>query len=166
MCHNKIRLTLTCPASRLQCRLSAKLATLTGFQWLQVICLPLLFAAIGVLAKRLGRRDGDDSPLRNDWAVGTSVSLMTFGKIASDLLDLLASAVVPTTGYTSEIGWWLFGMVCAIFFLIHQDRFNSWCKGPNGTLDKRKHLFRGVLLPDLVSIVIFACYQARKLKIL
>jgi hypothetical protein len=45
----------------------------------QVAAVPLVLMLVGVFAKRLGRRDGDESPRRNDWAVGTTVLLMLLG---------------------------------------------------------------------------------------
>lgn len=55
--------------------------------WFQVIAPPIGFLLIGMFAKRLGRRDGNDSPHINDWAVSTTVLLMTLGKVAADLQE-------------------------------------------------------------------------------
>jgi hypothetical protein len=141
--------------------------SLTKDQWLQIILLPLIFAIVGVLARRLGRRDGDDSPVRNDWAVGTGVVLMTFGKVAADLMEYKAtSAPSNLPQIASEIFWWLFGMVLALFFFINHDRYGSWEQDAKGRPIRSKRMLVGVVLPDLVSVLIFASYQARKIGIL
>jgi len=49
------------------------------------IGIPIIFVLIGVFANRLGRRDGDKSPKRNDFSVGTTTILTALGAIASDL---------------------------------------------------------------------------------
>jgi hypothetical protein len=144
-----------------------KLFSLSANEWLQILLLPLSFAAVGVLAKKLGRRDGDDSPHINDWAIGTSVVLMTFGKIMADLIDSRGNPVPPTlVGISSEIHWELLGIILVIFIFLNHDRFTSWVKNAEGKPDKWKRRFVGVIFPDLVSILIFACYQARKVGIL
>jgi hypothetical protein len=135
---------------------------LTSDQWLQIIVLPIVFVAVGIIAKKLGRRDGDDSPHRNDWAVGTAVILMTFGKIAADLVDIPKGE----TTAPSQIFWWLFGLFLALFFFINHDRFASWEKDANGLVTKRKRLILGVIIPDSLSLVIFASYQAWKAGVL
>ncbi len=50
-----------------------------------IIGVPIIFIFIGTYANRLGRRDGDNSPMLNDWAVGTTIILTALGAIASDL---------------------------------------------------------------------------------
>jgi hypothetical protein len=140
---------------------------LTSDQWLQIVLLPLIFAAVGVIAKRLGRRDGDDSPFRNDWAIGTGVILMTFGKVAADLMEYKANAAPNNLPpIASEIFWWLFGMLLALFFFINHDRFGSWNKDATGTVMRSKRMLVGVVMPDIISVLIFASYQARKVGIL
>src|SRR5688572_3489565 len=54
-------------------------------QWFHILVVPVILMGLGMLARRLGRRDGDPSPQRNDMAVGTSVLLMSFGAVAADL---------------------------------------------------------------------------------
>ncbi|MGK7895162.1 MAG: hypothetical protein AB4372_16445 [Xenococcus sp. (in: cyanobacteria)] len=50
-----------------------------------IIGIPLIFIFIGVFINRRGRRDGDDAPKINDWAVGTITLLTALGGIAADL---------------------------------------------------------------------------------
>jgi hypothetical protein len=52
--------------------------------WFHVAGMPFVLMLVGVFAKRLGRRDGDDSPRRNDWAVGTTVLLMLLGTMTDN----------------------------------------------------------------------------------
>jgi hypothetical protein len=52
---------------------------------LQVALIPLGLMIVGVFARRLGRRDGDNSPRRNDWAVGTTMLLMLLGTVVADI---------------------------------------------------------------------------------
>ena len=71
---------------------------------------PLAFLIIGVLARRLGRRDGDDTPRRNDWAAATTVLLMGMGKIAGDLLE-----AASRQADTLNIVLWMLGLLFATF---------------------------------------------------
>ena len=67
------------------------------FLWLvtqavfQAIAIPIAFLLIGVYAKRLGRRDGDDAPRLNDWAVATSILLLQ-GVFLSDVFSVIIFA--------------------------------------------------------------------------
>ncbi len=133
---------------------------LTSTQWLQVIILPILFVVIGMLAKRLGRKDGDDSPRINDWAVSTSIILMTFGKIAADLVEF--EGKTNPNVQTHNPVWWLFGVLLTIFISIEHDRFRSWKKDENGLITKEKSLFVGIILPNFASIMVFISYHLYK----
>lgn len=128
-------------------------------QLLQVITLPIMFVVIGMLAKRLGKRDGDDAPRINDWAVSTSIILMTFSKIAGDLVEYENEnkhSPVPV--------WCLYLILLFLFFSIEHDRFKSWkMDKQSGTLTKEKKLLCGIIIPNIISILLFAIYQLYKL---
>src|ERR1700754_2465092 len=92
-------------------------------QWLQAVLVPLTFVLLGLFAKQLGRRDGDDARLINDLAVGTSIFLMTISHIS---VDLFAS---EETGkkISKTLGWFFFIL---LLFLgsVYNDRNSSWKK--------------------------------------
>ena len=50
-----------------------------------IVGIPILFVIIGVLANRLGRKDNDNSPPQNLWAVGTTLLLMSLGTVFADM---------------------------------------------------------------------------------
>ncbi|HEY3138589.1 MAG TPA: hypothetical protein VGL29_21370, partial [Blastocatellia bacterium] len=80
--------------------------------WVQIGGIPLLLMLVGVFAKRLGRRDGDDSPRINDWAVGTTILLMVLGAALVDLRNV---------GGASDLGGrlgWLVGILLTVFVSI------------------------------------------------
>ena len=124
----------------------------------QILVLPVILLLIGVFAKRLGKRDGDDSPGLNDWAVSTTVLLMTFSKVSADI-PLVSQDLRELT----ETIFWLFGILFVIFLSIDHDRFRSWVKDATGHPTKDKRLFIGVLWPDVLSILVFSAYQTEKL---
>jgi len=51
----------------------------------QLLGYPLILTLVGMYTRRLGRRDGDASPRRNDWAIDTTLLFMTFGVVVSDM---------------------------------------------------------------------------------
>ena len=124
--------------------------------WFQVAGLPLIFLLIGVYARRLGRRDGDDTPRRNDWAVATSILLMTFGTVASDLRN------AKTGEEVAALLGWLIGLLIMLFISMDYDRHLAWERDESGLPKQGKRLFVGILIPDSVSLLIFAIYQYRK----
>jgi hypothetical protein len=126
--------------------------------WFQAIVPPLVFLVIGVFANKLGRRDGDDSPRRNDWAVSTTVLLMTFGKVTGDLLVRVGHPELQGRGVGSSVVWML-GIIAAVFISIEHDRYRSWVKDDDGKPTDQKRVLVGVLVPDTVGIIIFAAYQ-------
>ena len=128
--------------------------------WMPVIGLPICFVLIGVFARKLGKRDGDDSPRINDWAVNTAVLMMTFAKVAGDCVDYHLSVNKKPGG--ENVFWWLFGVLLSIFVSIEHDRFRSWKKDKNGVILKEKRLIIGVIVPDLLAVSIFAAYQLNK----
>lgn len=126
--------------------------------WFQVIGLPLALMIIGVMARRLGRRDGDDSPRRNDWAVGTTVLLMALGAVVADLRSF--------PDQTSILLGWLAGILCATFVFLEHDRSRSWVRDPiNGLPTKDKRVWVGIIIPDVLCLAVFVFYQARKVNL-
>lgn len=121
----------------------------------QIFGIPAIFLLIGVFAKQLGRRDGDVSPHRNDWAVATTVLLMTLGVIAADLRT--------TTTSTTDLTAWLVGVLLFTLISIHHDRYRSWERAAGAVTDKKK-MFIGIVLPDLFAILVFSAYQYDKLR--
>lgn len=124
--------------------------------WFQVAIVPLILTTIGVFARRLGRRDGDDSPRSNDWAVGTTVLLMLFGTVLGDIRTAQAQV--------SQLLAWLLGLLFTAF--LSHDRFRSWKRDQQGLPLKEKRLFVGVILPDVLCVGIFCLYQAWKVNLI
>src|SRR5215211_7503176 len=91
--------------------------------WFQAIAPPIAFVLIGMYAKRLGRREGDDSPLRNDWAVSTTVLLMTFAKVITDLLSYSTASQVEGIVVLYGVAW-IVGLFFAVVASINIDRFH------------------------------------------
>ena len=121
-----------------------------------VLGVPLFLMFVGVLANRLGRADGDDTPKINDLAVGTLVLLTALGVVAGSLTQTQSSQdVLTATG-------WLVLILFVLFASIDNDRYRSWHKDANGKVTKRKHWFWGIILPDLLSFVILIMYQLSK----
>lgn len=119
-----------------------------------VVVVPLLFVAIGIIANRLGRRDNDDSPKVNDFAIGTSTILMGIGSVFADLKAKPDDAV-------TAVGW-LAGMIVILMVSINNDRFSSWTRDANGFPTKEKHPWKGVILPGLGALLVFVMYQMSK----
>jgi hypothetical protein len=113
---------------------------------------------VGVFAKRLGRRDGDNSPRSNDWAVRTTILLMLLGTVLGDLRT--------AQGRTSELLGWLIGLLFTAFLSLDHDRFRSWKRNDRGIPLKEKRLFVGVVLPDLLCVGVFCLYQAWKVDLI
>jgi len=126
--------------------------------WFQVVVVPLLLMIVGVLAKRLGRRDGDDSPGRNDLAVGTTVLLMVLGTVVGDLRTAQARL--------AELLGWLIGLIFTIFLSLDHERFRSWERDNEGLPTKKKRLFVGVVFPDILCLLVFGFYQAQKVGLI
>src|SRR5437660_11835680 len=112
--------------------------------WFQVAVVPLILMMVGVFAKRLGRRDGDNRPRRNDWAVGTTVLLMVLGTILGDIRTAQARV--------AELLGWLVGVLCTTFLSLDHDRFRSWERNSQGLPARNKRLFVGVILPDVLCL--------------
>src|SRR5215469_2604731 len=88
-------------------------------QWFHIFAVPFVLVGLGILARRLGRRDGDNAPQLNDLAAGTSVLLMSFGAVAADLRSLHDAA-----GLAALLGW-LLSFVFVTFLSIDHDRYRS-----------------------------------------
>lgn len=118
------------------------------------IVIPVIFVLVGVFASRLGRRDGDNAPMRNHWAVSTTVLLMTCGTILSDCFDQPKSEL--HVGLISLII--VFGL---IWWSVDRDRFASWVRDNDGRPTHEKALWNGILLPNFVAILPLVVYSFR-----
>ena len=128
-------------------------------RWFQILMVPLILMLVGVLAKRLGRRDGDDSPRQNDWAVGTTILLMLLGIMVGDLRG-------AHTQVEGLLGW-LVGLLITTFFSLDHDRFRSWERdAADNKPTNTKRLWVGVILPDVLCLAMFAIYQGHKVNLI
>ncbi len=116
------------------------------------LAMPVLFVLVGVLANRLGRRDGDNSPMRNVWAVGTTVFLISLGAVAADIRNAIS------TDLNKYLGWFIIFIVL-LFLSLDHDRYRSWQRDQTGNPTNIKRLFWGIFLPNFVSILSFAIYR-------
>lgn len=124
-------------------------------QQFSYIGVPLIFLLLGTLSKWLGRREGDTAPHRNELAVGTSVFVMTTGKIASDLC-------APKAHVATLLAWALLTFIC-IFASAGVDRHLSWVPNATGASNRKRWLL-GILLPDVVALSVFWAYQYMKIR--
>lgn len=129
-------------------------------KWTHIIAIPLFLLFIGVLARRLGRRDGDTSPRLNDLAVGTSILLMAFSALITDFRN------VDTPEASTNQLLILIGVMFSTFISIDHDRYKSWERDCEGLPTNKKKLWNGIVLPNLASLLIFVCYQAYKSGVL
>lgn len=122
------------------------------------IIIPFIFIAIGILSVRLGRKDGDKSPMKNTLCVGTSVMLMCLSVIISDGISQLKSQSISPSG-----SYWAFLiiLILLIFWSIDNDRYDSWERDDDGRPTDGKKLWRGILAPNILAILIFVGYQSR-----
>ncbi len=135
-------------------RTKAVVAFATSF-WFQVVGIPIVLMLIGVLATGLGRRDGDDSPRLNDWAVGTTLLLMVLGTILGDIGTAKAQLPVLVV--------WLIGVLFTVFLSLTYDRYYSWERDQTtGRPGNRKRLLVGVIVPDILCLLIFGMFQVQK----
>ena len=121
-------------------------------QFLVNVATPIVFVIVGVLANRLGRKDGDNTPLVNYFAAGTTVLMMSLATIFGDV-HINSSGSVD-----GHFGWMLLFLLL-IFISIDIDRYSSWERDCNGYPTNRKNLFKGVLLPNFVGILAFIIYR-------
>jgi len=127
--------------------------------WFQIGAIPLVLMLVGVLAKRLGRRDGDNAAPRNDCAVSTSVLLIVLGLAVVDVRNAQDASAIA-----NDLGW-LVGILFSVFLSIDHDRFRSWERNDQGLPTDRKRMLIGVILPDLLALALFASYQSQKLPL-
>ena len=120
-------------------------------QTLYSLLVPLVFVVIGVLASRLGRRDNDSSPMRNHFAVATSVILMSLATAISDLG--LGGAL------DSYILVWILGYLVLLWISVDFDRFSSWERDESGLPTDRKNLWKGIIGPNTVAVGAFFLYR-------
>lgn len=116
-----------------------------------MLIVPSALLIVGVLCRRLGRRDGDEPPGRNDWAVATAIFLML---LATVVRDIQAGKIPPDYEMPLVIGTF----VCALASTDY-DRRVSWIRDANGKPTDRKRMLVGILLPDGLSLALFAFYQ-------
>ena len=122
------------------------------------ITLPRFLAAVlpvplSAYARRLGRRDGDSSPGRNEAAVSTGVLLMIVGALLKD------GAIGQYVPYN-----WLLGSLGLLFVSIDHDRRNSWVWNTEGKATETKAWWRGIIIPDLVALLVFLVYLISESK--
>jgi hypothetical protein len=127
--------------------------------WTQIALVPLILMIIGVFARRLGRQDGDPTPRKNDWAVGTTLLLMALGTILGDISNEHDAAL-------SSLPYWLIGVLLAAFISLNHDRYNSWARDAQGLPTREKLLYSGIIFLDVLCFIVFAAYQAHKVKML
>lgn len=137
------------------------MAAIVGSTWFQVGVIPLALMIVGVFANQLGRRDGDDSPRRNDWAVNTTLLLMVLGTILGDLGEKQQQI-----GELLNLLGWLIGVLVAAFASLSYDRYSSWERDQAGLPLKSKRWWRGIIGPDIAAVIIFAAFQAHKVKLI
>ena len=125
-----------------------------------IIGIPLIFIFIGVFINRLGRRDGDNTPKINDWAVGTITLLTALGGIAA---DLSTQAIAKSEEDILPLVGWFILVFFALIISIDNDRYRSWKRNNRGFSTNRKHILWGVIFPILLSGSIFVAYQYSKL---
>jgi len=116
------------------------------------IVTPLIFVTVGIYANRLGRKDGDDTPKINYFAVGTSVFIMSLATILADI------HVNEEGGVEGSFGWIVIYLLC-IFVSIDLDRYSSWGRCDQGLPTNKKHLWRGVVFPNALGVFAFCLYR-------
>ena len=121
----------------------------------QLLGYPVMLTLVGMYTRRLGRREGDPTPRRNDWAIGTTLLFMTFGIVVSDIR--LAGA---GTDPSPPLGW-LLVLVLALLMSVDVDREHSWQRN-GGEMTGTKGLLVGIVLPDTFALVVYTVYQVQK----
>jgi hypothetical protein len=83
---------------------------------------------------------------------------MTFGKVITDLLPYAAASEVEGRMVLNAV-FWIVGLFIAVFVSIDIDRYHSWIRDNRGQPTDKKQLFIGVVVPDIVSMIIFGACQ-------
>ena len=122
------------------------------FELLVSVLIPMIFVGVGVCAARLGRRDGDSSPQINSFAVGTTVAIMCLSTAIVSLFD-------APLGQREHLLWWVVGFIVLAFWSIDRDRYASWDRDQFGKPTETKHLWRGVIMPILVTTGLYAAFH-------
>jgi hypothetical protein len=112
------------------------------------LILAAVFVSYGVLTKLAGRRENDSAPKINEFAISTSISLMTLSKIFTDLFTngppshtfLLAAAI---------------GILAPLFFAV-MDRYVSWDAPPGGQPTKK--IWLGIVIPNIMAVSVLVLY--------
>ncbi|HEY0035534.1 MAG TPA: hypothetical protein VGB66_02540 [Longimicrobium sp.] len=81
-----------------------------------------MLTLVGMYTRRRGRRDGDASPRRNDWAIGTTLLFMTLGVVVSDM------RVAPVQADVSPGVGWLLIVLLGLVISLDIDRTHSWAR--------------------------------------
>lgn len=116
------------------------------------IATPLVFIGVGIYANRLGRKDGDDTPGINFFAVGSSVLIMSLATILADIHINVAGNL------EGNFGWIIFYMLF-IFVSVDVDRYSSWERCEQGNPTNKKHWMRGVVVPNTLGVIAFCLYR-------
>lgn len=124
--------------------------------WVQLLAYPLLLTVVGMYTRRLGRRDGDASPRRNDWAIGTTLLFVTLGVVVSDI------RVAPVqTDVSPGVGWLLI-VLLGLVISLDIDRTHSWVRDAGNRMTDTKRLGIGIIGPNIVALGICCGYQGSK----
>jgi hypothetical protein len=124
--------------------------------WVQLLGYPLMLTLVGMYTRRLGRREGDPTPRRNDWAIGTTLLFMTFGVVVSDIrMAPVAADVSPSVG-------WLLIVLLGLVISLDIDRTHSWGRDAGNRMTDTKRLGIGIIGPNIVALGIYCGYQASK----
>lgn len=81
---------------------------------------------------------------------------MTLGTAAADLRTVKVAEEVVV------LLLWVIGLLVCLFLSLDYDRYRSWKLDANRKPSKEKALARGVVLPDLFSVMIFAAYHLQR----
>jgi hypothetical protein len=122
----------------------------------QLLGYPLMLTLVGMYTRRLGRRDGDASPRRNDWAIGTTLLFMTLGVVVSDI------RVAPMEADVSPGIGWLLTVLLALLASVDIDRTHSWVRDTGNRMTDTKRLGIGIVGPNIVALGIYCGYQVSK----
>lgn len=122
----------------------------------QLLGYPLMLTLVGMYTRRLGRREGDPAPRRNDWAIGTTLLFMTFGVVVSDIRTAPVGAdVSPGVG-------WLLIVLLGLLISVDIDRARSWVRDSANMMTDTKRLGMGIIGPNILALGIYCSYQIVK----